>query len=77
MTFLMPLILEWRKITPWDENEGETFIIWWLDANKLGLWDPRNPSSNVFEIEVAREYFINNFEDINTLSEFNDNVNGD
>lgn len=54
-----PLILTIRVITPWAETEKETAIMWWVDAIELGLYNPRDPPTNMWEIEEARTQYIN------------------
>lgn len=61
---LFPLILTIKVITPWSENQGETWVMWWVDAVKLGLYDPMDPPTNFFEIEDARTQYLSRFDDV-------------
>jgi len=72
MIFFLPLILTWKVMTPWKENDGETALMWWVDAIELGLWDPKNPPTNIFEIDEARYEYLNNYFDDDQLSEVAD-----
>ena len=33
--------------------------MWWVDAIELGLYNPRDPPTNMWEIEEARTQYIN------------------
>lgn len=57
----IPIILPITLITPWDEKEHETPLMWWVNAIELGLFDPRDPPSNMFEIEDARTQYLAGF----------------
>jgi hypothetical protein len=61
---LFPLILTLKVLTPWSENEGETWVMWWVDAVQRGLFDPMDPPTNIFEIEDARTQYLSRFDDV-------------
>jgi len=61
--FLLPSIWAWRLLTPWEEKEGETPIMWWVKALELGLYDPKDPPTNFWEIEDARTQYLSKFKD--------------
>ena len=61
---LYPLIITIRLMTPWAETEGETPLMWWVDAIKLGLYDPMNPPTNFWEIPEARVQYLAQFDDV-------------
>jgi len=58
----IPVILPLRLITPWDEKERETPLMWYVDALALGLFDPRDPPTNMFEIADARTQYLAGFD---------------
>ena len=64
MILAFPLILTLKVITPWKENQGETPLMWWVDAIELGLTDPMNPPTNMFEIEDARVQYLSRYDDV-------------
>jgi hypothetical protein len=70
--FAYPLILTIRLITPWAETEGETPLMWWVDAVKLGLYDPMDPPTNFWEIEDARTQYLAQFDDVERDPESDD-----
>lgn len=59
-----PLILTLKVMTPWKESQGETPIMWWVGAFALGLFDPLNPPTNMFEIEDARIQYLSRYDDV-------------
>jgi hypothetical protein len=61
---LFPLIITLKVLTPWSENAGETFIMWWVDAIELGLYNPQDPPTNIWEIEAARTQYLSQFDDL-------------
>jgi hypothetical protein len=61
---LFPLILTIKVATPWKENQGETDVMWWVDAIELGLYDPADPPTNIWEIEAARTQYLSRFDDV-------------
>lgn len=38
--------------------------MWWVDAIDLGLTDPMNPPTNMFEIEDARVQYLSRYDDV-------------
>ena len=38
--------------------------MWWVDAIDLGLYDPMNPPTNMFEIEDARVQYLSRYDDV-------------
>lgn len=62
--FAYPLILTIRLITPWAETEGETPLMWWVNAIELGIYDPMDPPTNFWEIEAARKQYMARFDGV-------------
>jgi len=59
----IPKNLVVKLLTPNTENEGETLVMWYVDAIEVGLWDPKDPPTNIFEIEEAREEYLDSLTD--------------
>ena len=59
-----PMIITYKVLTPWKEDQGETPLMWWVDAIELGLTNPMDPPGNFFEIEDARVQYLSRYEDI-------------
>ena len=38
--------------------------MWWVDAIELGLVDPSDPPTNIWEIEAARTQYLSRFDDV-------------
>ena len=57
--FLWPAVITIQLLTPWDEAEGEDAVMWWVDAIALGLYNPRDPPTNLWEIPEARTQYLN------------------
>lgn len=58
----IPVVLPLKFLTPWDEGEAETPALWWVNAIELGLYNPRDPPTNMFEIEDARTQYLSRFD---------------
>ena len=61
-----PWIALYKVFTPWKEQIGETPVMWWVDAIELGLYDPMNPPTNMWEIEDARTQALSIYDDVDT-----------
>ena len=44
--------------------------MWWIDAIELGLYDPKDPPTNIFEIQEAREEYLNDIFEEDELAEY-------
>ena len=70
--------MTWKVATPWKENDGETALMWWIDAIELGLYDPKDPPTNIFEIQEAREEYLNDIFEEDELADYdNDDFEDD
>jgi hypothetical protein len=63
------LILTLKVLTPWQEKIGEDPVMWFTNAIELGLYDPMDPPTNIFEIEDARIQYLSRYDKIDTEEE--------
>ena len=61
-----PWIATLKLLTPWKEKIGETPVMWWCNAIELGLYDPMNPPTNMWEIPDARTQYLSRYDDVDT-----------